>query len=236
MNNNLVLIPGLNNTGAVFDGVVAALPQSITSFALTCPAMPSVDAIAQTLLAGLPDRFWLTGFSFGGYVALAMLAAAPERIQGLALVCTGPHTDRPDRVEARLRSIETARNGDYLAMVESTAGNTMHPDHLNDEELMRARRKMVEAYGAERYVAHASAAVARPDRLHLLTPALPTLIVGARQDKVFPLELAQALAVEVPHARLHIIENSGHLAPMEQPQRLAGILAGWVEEGRVQAS
>jgi pimeloyl-ACP methyl ester carboxylesterase len=77
---DLVLVPGLNNTHAVFDGVVAALPPAIHAHALDNPALDTVEAIAAAHLAALPARFWLAGFSFGGYVALAMLALAPERI------------------------------------------------------------------------------------------------------------------------------------------------------------
>lgn len=227
--NDLVLVPGLNNTRAVFDGVVAALPALITPHAVDCPAIESVEGIAQTLLEALPPRFWLTGFSFGGYVALAILEQAPERVRGLALVCTGPHPDRAERVAARHRSIEAARRGEYLTMVESSAPNTMHPDHLQDERLIAARQRMVRDYGEDRYIAHSQAALARPDRAHLLKPSLPTLLVGAVDDKVFPAHLVQALAEESPHARSFVIERSGHLLPMERPDALAQVIAQWID-------
>ena len=76
----LVLIPGLNNTAAVFDRLQSCLREvdpSIQPIALDNPALESVDAIAQAHLQRLPDRFWLAGFSFGGYVAMALLAIAP---------------------------------------------------------------------------------------------------------------------------------------------------------------
>jgi len=92
--NDLVLVPGLNNTHAVFDGVVKALPAEVRAHAVNNPALDSVDAIAQALLPTLPNRFWLAGFSFGGYVALAILAAVPERVQGIAMLCTAPFADK----------------------------------------------------------------------------------------------------------------------------------------------
>ena len=90
MTASLVLIPGLNNTRAVFDQVVSELPPDVLGMALDNPALPSVDEIAQALLPALPERFWLAGFSFGGYVAMALLAAVPERVQGIAMICTSP--------------------------------------------------------------------------------------------------------------------------------------------------
>lgn len=229
MSNNLVLIPGLNNTRAVFDGVLAELPPTLSAHALDCPPIDSVEGIAQALLADLPERFWLAGFSFGGYVAMAMLELAPQRIEGIALICTGPHADRPERAAARQRSIAAARSGEYLAMVAASAPNTMHPDHLKDERLIAARQQMVTDYGAARYIAHTQAAIARPDRAHLLHGGLPTLLVGAEDDRVFPLPLVQALAVEMPHARLVEIGASGHLVPMERPRAVAQALAQWMQ-------
>ena len=56
MTQKLVLIPGLNNTQAVWDGVVAALPPGVLALAQDNPELESVEAIAQALLAGLPER------------------------------------------------------------------------------------------------------------------------------------------------------------------------------------
>ena len=50
MTQHLALIPGLNNTHAVFDGVVAALPPQLQAHAMDNPALTSVEAIAQALL------------------------------------------------------------------------------------------------------------------------------------------------------------------------------------------
>ena len=77
MTHTLVLVPGLNNTSAVFDGVVRALPPQVQARTVDNPPLETVEAIAQVLLQQLPERFWLAGFSFGGYVALALLEAAP---------------------------------------------------------------------------------------------------------------------------------------------------------------
>ena len=69
----LVLVPGLNNTPAIWDDVLPRLAPGITVHAPLVPARDTVEAIAEELLAQLPERFALCGFSFGGYVALAML-------------------------------------------------------------------------------------------------------------------------------------------------------------------
>lgn len=224
----LVLLPGLNNTRVVFDGVLAALPPSIHAKALENPPLDSVEAIAGALLPQLPARFWLAGFSFGGYVALAMLAAAPERVQGIALLCTSPAADSAAAAQKRVAALQAVAQGRYFEMVEAQAGNAFHPDSLTNPSLMAARRAMVRDYGAQSFAAHVRATAARPDRRHLLDGRRPTLVMAASHDQVFaPAALAE-LARGIPGARFAQIEGAGHLAPMEKPREVAAVLADWV--------
>jgi pimeloyl-ACP methyl ester carboxylesterase len=228
MTQTLVLIPGLNNTAAVWNGVVAALPNGVQALAQDNPALESVEAIAQALLAGLPDRFWLAGFSFGGYVALAMLEAAPERIAGIAMVCTGPHADPPAARERRLAALDAVAQGQYVEMIERQAANAFHPDSLSDMAMMQARSAMVRAYGAERYAAHVRATMVRPDRSHLLDGGKPTLVVTASHDTVITPASVATYAAAISGAQHHVVQGAGHLVPMEKPAELAKLLAEWM--------
>lgn len=232
MNAPLVLVPGLNNTRVVFDGVVSALPSDVTALCANNPALPSVEAIARDWLTWLPERFWLGGFSFGGYVALAMLALAPERVAGLALMCTSPLADSPSARPKRLAALEAVAQGRYLELVQSQSANTFHPDSLLKPELMAARERMVGDYGAEAYAAHVQATMARPDRSHLLDGQRPTLVMAASDDKLFPPETLERLAQSVPGAEFAVVQAAGHLAPMEQPERVAKVLADWIARHR----
>lgn len=226
---HLALVPGLNNTRAVFDGVVAHLPAGITPHALDNPPLETVEAIAQAWLAQLPERFWLAGFSFGGYVALAMLEAAPERVQGIALLCTAPFADSEAAAQKRLAALDAVAQGRYFEMVSAQAGNAFHPDSLNNSALMAARQRMVQAYGPQTYAAHVRATAARPDRSHLLNGDRPTLVLAASHDRVFAPETLQAYARHLPGARVETVAHAGHLAPMEQPAAVAAALQAWVE-------
>jgi len=52
----------------------------------------------------------------------------------------------------------------------------------------------------------------------------PVLLAWAPDDKLFPLELAQRMAAEVPGARLETIERSRAFSMIDQPERLAGLI------------
>lgn len=224
---NLVLLPGLNNTAAVFDEVTAALPASISAYCPDLPALTTVEAIADYVLANAPAQFWLGGFSFGGYVAMAVLAKAPERVLGIALICSSPKADTETQSARRLDAIASAEKGGYE---ETAASSTIpfHPDSLKRPELMARRRDIVRAYGVERYIAHCHACIARPDRTALLDGQRPTLLVTASHDTVVPIAGVRSLADTVKGSEFAQVEGAGHLLPLEQPRALAAVLAGWI--------
>ena len=228
MKKSLVLVPGLNNTRAVFDGVVAALPPPVAALALDNPALDTVEAIAAAHLAQLPARFWLAGFSFGGYVALAMLAQAPERVQGIAMLCTAPFADSEAAAQKRLAALDAVAQGRYFELVAAAVANTFHPDSLANAPLMAARQAMVQDYGPERYAAHVRATAARPDRSALLDGSRPTLVLAGSHDKLFTPEALAAYAARIPGAQQRVVGPAGHLAPMEQPRAVAEALAQWM--------
>ncbi len=228
MTQALVLVPGLNNTRAVFDDVLRALPARIQALALDNPPLESVEAIAQALLPQLPERFWLAGFSFGGYVALALLQAAPERVQGLAMVCAGPYADPPAAEPKRRAALDAVAQGRYLEMVERQVADAFHPDSLGDASLMQARKAMVRTYGPERYAAHVRATMARPDRSALLDGSIPTLVVSASHDAVIPPDFVARYVAGIAGAQHHVVHDAGHLLPMEKPRVLARLLDEWM--------
>ena len=224
---HLVLLPGLNNTAAVFDEVAAALPATINTHCPDLPALTTVEALANAVLANAPERFWLGGFSFGGYVAMAVLAKAPERVLGIALICSSPKADTAAQAARRLDAIAAAEKGGYE---ETAASSTVpfHPDSLKRPELLARRREIVRAYGVERYIAHCHACIARPDRTALLDGQRPTLLVTTSHDTVVPVAGVRSLADQVDGSEFAQVEGAGHLLPLEQPQALAAVLGDWI--------
>lgn len=232
MNDHLLLLPGLNNTGHVFDDVIAALPPGLHAQAPDLPPLDTVEAIADAVLAEAPERFWLAGFSFGGYVAMAVLDRAPERVQGIALLCSLARADPPQAAPQRRQAMATAQDGGYEQMATSSTA-PFHPDSLSNTALMQRRRDIVRAYGAERFIEHLKATMARPDRRPLLDGKKPTLMVTTSHDAVVSPKAVRDEAAQVPGARLVSIDAAGHLLPLEKPQALAEVLAAWIGGAKV---
>lgn len=230
---SLVLVGGLNNTPDIWDGVStalnAALPERLAVYKPVLPALNSTEAIARELLANLPKQFSYVGFSFGGFVGLAMLEAEPHRFERFALVCASSQADGESSKPLRLKAMEIAAGGGYTQMIAKGFPHTVHPDSLDDAALIACREKMVQQYGAERFVAHMQACIDRPDRTDVLRRFDgPKLVITTSHDKVVPSQSVRDMAEKVPAARFRLIEKSGHLLPLEQPGALSAELVEWL--------
>ena len=73
-----------------------------------------------------------------------------------------------------------------------------------------------------RYTREAAAKLSSFDR--------PTLIAWSKEDRFFPPKHAEELARTIPDARLEWIEDSYTFASEDQPERLSGLIAGFVRE------
>lgn len=227
---DVVFVPGLNNTEAVFAPILGSIGQSVKATLGTSPSLDTVEAVADHWLAMAPARFDLLGFSFGGYVSAAILEKAPERVRSLAMLFTAPHADDEATRAQRRRGIALAQEGGYLKVIEATMATSFHPDSLSNAALLDARRAMLPVYGADRYIAHQKACIARPDRTPVLAGAgKPVLFVAGSHDATFPPPLMREAASRVPGARYVEIDRAGHLAPLERPQEIASVLRDFWE-------
>jgi pimeloyl-ACP methyl ester carboxylesterase len=230
---HLVLVHGLNNTPDIWDLVVAELqPRLGNDWRIHCPGMEpleTTDAVAARMLEQLPERFTFVGFSFGGYVGMAVLAAAAKRVEGFSLVCSSTRGESDAARPMRLRAIEIAQGGGYEALMAKNHPHTVHPDRVDDPAILERREAMIAGYGVERFVAHMRACLVRPDRTALLAEfAGPRLLVAAQDDKVVPAATMGDIAAEMPDVPLVTVEHCGHLLPLERPAVLADALAGWL--------
>jgi pimeloyl-ACP methyl ester carboxylesterase len=93
----IVLLPGMDGTGELFEPLLGALPPELPATTVRYPDLPANYAAHETVArAALPrDRpFVLLGESFSGPVAVAIAARAPANLRGLVLCAsflTSPH-------------------------------------------------------------------------------------------------------------------------------------------------
>jgi pimeloyl-ACP methyl ester carboxylesterase len=57
----------------------------------------------------------------------------------------------------------------------------------------------------------------------------PTLVVASTHDAMRSLEEANELVRAIPDASLQLFDGSGHMIPLEQPQKLVATVVSWLD-------
>lgn len=85
----LVLLPGLDGTGILFEPLTSTAPSGITPLVIPLPELGAYDELFHAILPQLPaGRFAVLGDSFSGPLALAIARAFPDRVVALILCNT----------------------------------------------------------------------------------------------------------------------------------------------------
>ena len=231
----LLLLPGLACDRAVWAPVLAHLPKSVDCRFCATAMVSSLGAMAERVLASAPPVFALAGHSMGGRVALEIMRRAPKRVQRLALLDTGWRA-RPggaageDERSARLALLALAREQGMRAMGRAWVPPMVHPARLADARLIDAILDMIERQTPDRFAGQIDALLSRPDAGSVLRAIRgPTLVLCGRQDDWSPVAQHDEMAAMVPGAALAVIDDCGHMAPMEQPARVAEALLAWLQ-------
>ncbi|MGN6577814.1 MAG: alpha/beta fold hydrolase [Nocardioides sp.] len=161
------------------------------------------------------ERFALVGASYGGWVALQVASAAPERVEGLVLLAPPAELVEPD---PRLRELWAEEGrlvdaGDLEGATELTVRSWLGPEVGDDaRELVRTmQRRAYELQIPAGEVENRELPV-EPARL-----AMPTRILIGGHDLPFFVETARELARLLPDAELVELPWAGHLPTLERP-------------------
>jgi pimeloyl-ACP methyl ester carboxylesterase len=183
--------------------------------------------IARSILASAPPRFALAGLSMGGYIALEMIRQAPERVLKLALLDTTARPDAPEQTQVRRDQIAIARAGGFGKLPYAAMPLLLH--RADDETLRNAVVEMANETGADAFIRQQEAIIARIDsRPHLSAIRCPTLVLVGAQDRLIPPDRSREIAAGITGARYVEIENCGHVATIEQPERTTHALVEWL--------
>lgn len=208
------MVPGLGALGAIHHGNVYE--------------DSTLEGMAQRVLDGSPERFVLVGFSMGGFVARVLTLMAPGRVTGVAFVASSARGYSKEETERRMAGYGPGDRPPRAAGEISTARG-LHPDRENDPVLLDRLRGMQRRLGRD--VRARQAALIRLDGYaDLERIACPSLVVACRQDRLRSFAETERMAQHLPHARFAILEDCGHMAPLERPRELTALLASWIDE------
>ena len=227
----LLLIPGLLNTGRVFQAQIEALSGRADCVVAEPWHHDSIAAMAEAALAQAPPTFALAGFSMGGYVAFEILRRAPQRVERLALIDTQATPDSPEATKRRRGLLEQSRLGRFHGVTPTLLPQLVHPAHLERPEVVQPILEMAREIGVDGFVREQRAIMGRADSRPLLVEIeVPTVVIVGRQDQVTPLVRAEEMAADIARSQLAVIEECGHMAPLEKPADVTAALGRWLNQ------
>ncbi|HMA41754.1 MAG TPA: alpha/beta fold hydrolase [Gemmatimonadales bacterium] len=172
------------------------------------------------------------GFSMGGYVLFEFLRRYRSRVRALVLCDTRPEADTVEGKRARDENAALVEHDGIGAVADrvvpklfGATTRAVRPELVEQVREMTLRQPAAGVIGALRAMRD------RPDSTVLLSGiTVPTLVVHGAEDEVAPPAIARAMAARIPGARYVEMGRAGHLAPLEQPERVTRALQEFLEE------
>jgi pimeloyl-ACP methyl ester carboxylesterase len=226
----LLILPGLLEDADAFTSQIEVLREALSVVVADLTRAETIADLAKHALEQAPaGPFSLAGHSMGGYVALEIMRQAPDRVQRLALLNTHARPDSPESTENRRRLMALAEK-DFPSVVQSLMPKLVTEEHLRDQDIAGTISEMALGIGKDAFIRQEKAIIARIDsRPHLPRIKCRTLVLAARKDALMPVELLEELARGIPKSTLAIVEDSGHMASIEQPGEVTELLEAWLE-------
>lgn len=225
----LALCPGLLLDRRLWQPQIDALSDIADCSVPDFTTQDSIAAMARSVLAMMPERFALAGLSMGGSVALEIMVLAPERVTHLALLDCRPVTDSEEERSRRRGLIELSRKGEFKGVTPKLLPAFLHPDHLGNEALVEVITAQAAGVGRDAFIRQETALINREDRRGVLpTITQPTVVIVGRQDALTPLHHSEYMASRIPGAKLVVVENSGHITTLEQPEAVNRAMREWL--------
>jgi len=225
------IVPDLRGHGA---SELGSLP--VGGFALV-PDAPvlamsrlAADVLALLDLLHLPAAVF-AGCSIGGYVLLEIWRQAPERVHGLAFICSKPQPDAEANRPKRVSTIAQARAGKsaelFDGMAQTLIGATARQHHPEIVYQLRALMTL----SPEALVAVQAGLATRPDSVPTVaTITVPLLAIAGGEDTAATSVEMEAFSVAPGGCTFHLLADAGHFAAYEQPRKVAALLGEWLRQ------
>jgi pimeloyl-ACP methyl ester carboxylesterase len=228
-----MLVHGFGEDGEVWRNQRASLEKK---FQLIIPDLPgsgqsemiddmSMEGMAEVLHAIIHeeniDSCPVIGHSMGGYITLALVEKYWNHVNAFGLFHSSSFADSEEKKTARRKAIDSIKEHGAFEFLKTAIPNLFcqqtkdEQPKLIDEQLAVSHNFLPEAL-----VSYYEAMIQRPDRTELLRKAtVPVLFIMGKYDTAVPPEDSLKQCHLPEKSYIHILNNSGHMGMLEEPEK-----------------
>ena len=219
----LLLLTGLLSNDNVWKHQMLHLCD-VASIQIISSSANTPEEMVQSILDAAPPQFALAGHSMGGWLCLEIMRVAASRVSKLCLLNTTYQTDSTEKLARRKGMVLKAESGQFHDVIDA-----MVEKMLFNQVVKNDVRNMFLGVGSDVFICQQQAMMKRGECHSILSKIrCPTLVVHAMQDQIFSLEEHEELAALIPGAKLALVEDCGHMSPIEMPQAITALLRLWL--------
>lgn len=230
MQDAVVFLPGLMCDARVFDAQITAFSPHASVVLAPVTGGDRIEEIASRLLDALPRRFALVGHSMGGIVAMEILRRAPDRVTRVALINTNALAETPQSAGDYEPIIIKLRAGGLDAAVDMIMRSDVLAPGPGRAQVQGRVRAMAAHLGEKTIIRQIRAVQRRRDYQAVLRRIqVPTLVMCGVHDRLTPVKRHELMADLIPDAHLRVLQGSGHMPMLEQPEEVTTELFDWYQ-------
>jgi pimeloyl-[acyl-carrier protein] methyl ester esterase len=224
----LVLLPGLDGTGDLFDPLVEAFHGKVKVQVVRYPkdvalGYEELQDFVRKLLP-VDEPYVLLGESFSGPIAIALAAESPSALKGLVLCCTFARNPHPSLsgVTALLPLVP-------FRTIPSAALSQLLLGKFSSPTLRRAIAAAVGQVSSDVLRARVRAVLAVDASAALARVGVPCIYLRATQDRLVPKSAAAHIKVLLPSVAVVQIE-APHCLLQANPKEASMVVSKFMRE------
>lgn len=172
------------------------------------------------------DKPVLCALSMGGYISLRAIERIQNKFSGLILCDTKSEADDNIGKLKRAMAIKQINNGDFENFIDvfvlNCFGEKFVKENHNEFRSVVEHAKKNNPIGVKGCLL---AMAGRTDTTENLSKInLPTLVICGSEDKLSPPAVMQPMAEKIPNSEFVLIEDAGHMTPIENPVKLNSVI------------